>query len=53
MNPETTFHPEASSDVEEAIAWYLQRSPQAAERLVLELDLTIRKGGFARTTTAG
>ncbi len=29
---EVTIHPEAEAEYEHALAWYLDRSPQAAER---------------------
>ena len=38
---EVTFHPEAEAEDEHALAWYLERSPQAAERFESAFHETI------------
>ena len=35
---EVTVHPEAESEYERALAWYLERSPRAAERFEAAFD---------------
>jgi len=35
---EVTVHPEAEAEYEHALAWYLDRSPQAAERFETAFD---------------
>jgi plasmid stabilization system protein ParE len=39
---EVTIHPEAEAEYEHALAWYLERSPQAAERFVIAFDDAIK-----------
>jgi len=38
----TSFHPEAQAEYEEAIGWYQVRSPQASMRFEAEVDRVIR-----------
>lgn len=38
---EVTIHPEAEAEYEHALAWYLDRSPQAAERFETAFDEAI------------
>lgn len=38
---EVTLHPEAEAEYEHALAWYLERSPQAAERFESAFHKTI------------
>lgn len=38
---EVTFHPEAEAEYELALAWYLERSPQAADRFEAAFHETI------------
>ncbi len=38
---EVTLHPEAEADYEHALVWYLERSPQAAERFEAAFHETI------------
>ncbi|MGC1273189.1 MAG: type II toxin-antitoxin system RelE/ParE family toxin [Planctomycetaceae bacterium] len=47
------FHPEAQTEYDEALAWYLSRSPNAANRFETEVDSVIalmgaNPGMFAR-----
>lgn len=39
---EVTIHPEAEAEYEHALAWYLDRSPQAAERFDAAFDQAIK-----------
>jgi plasmid stabilization system protein ParE len=38
---EVTFHPEAEAEYEHALVWYLERSPQAAERFQVAFEEAI------------
>ncbi len=38
----TSFHPEAQEEYEEAIAWYQDRSPQASLRFESEVERVVR-----------
>jgi toxin ParE1/3/4 len=38
---EVTVHPAAEAEYEQALAWYLERSPQAAERFQVAFDEAI------------
>jgi plasmid stabilization system protein ParE len=42
---EVTLHPEAETEYEQALAWYLDRSPQAAERFETAFDEAIEAIG--------
>jgi plasmid stabilization system protein ParE len=38
---EVTIHPEAEAEYEHALTWYLERSPQAAERFEIAFNEAI------------
>jgi len=38
---EVTIHPEAEAEYEQALGWYLDRSPRAAERFETTFDEAI------------
>jgi toxin ParE1/3/4 len=46
---EVTIHPAAEAEYETALAWYYERSPQAAERFEAAFDRAI---GFIRANPA-
>ena len=39
---EVSIHPEAEAEYEHALAWYLDRSPQAAQRFETAFDKTLQ-----------
>lgn len=37
----TDYHPAASRELEDALNWYLERSPRASERLAIAIDRAV------------